>query len=242
MSLGEFYKNAEKIIVNDLITYHYKKNDNDNVSVLNLYFSKKSLLTEKPFAIDCLNKKSMDSGLCYVDMIDLSIDDDPKNFFNNMQDYSKSLDGKTFDIVNCRFSIKSFMTSVRDLLIFIKFVSDLLNDRGVFIGFLLDLSKLNGIFTEMPSMYAGPYGIEYANQNDISDNLTSMTILINGEKMNIMDFSTLEMICKKCNLIHLDNIILESLYNNSLSNISLTENEKQFGFLNYMFIFQKITY
>ena len=131
------------------------------------------------------------------------------------------------------------MTSIRDLLIFVKFISDILNDGGLFIGFLLDLNKLNGIFSEKSSIYSGTYGIEYASQNDISDNMSSMILLINGEKMNIIDFSTLEDICEKCDLYHMDNIILESLYYNSLSDIKLTSSEKQFGFLNFVFIFQK---
>ena len=239
MSLGNFYKNVEKLVMTDLITYHNRKNNLNKVNILNLYYSKKNRLVEKPFAMSCLNDRNVSSNLCYVTLVDLSIDDDPKSFFKNIGEYQRSLDGKTFDIVNCRFSIKNFMSSIRELLIFIKFVSDVMNDKGIFIGFLLDLNKINGIFSEIPSMYAGPYGIEYTTQNDLSDNLSSMMLLINGEKMNIIDFSTLEEMCKKCNLYHLDNIVLESLYNNSLNNMELSKSEKQFGFLSFMFIFQK---
>ena len=239
MSLGNFYKNAEKLVMTDLITYHHKNNKMNKLNVLNIYFSNKRHISEKPIVMNCFNDRLLMDKLCYIMLVDLSIDEDPKTFFKNIGEYQKSLNGKTFDIVNCRFSIKNFMTSIRELLIFVKFISDILNDKGLFTGFLLDLNKLNGIFSEKSSIHSGTYGIEYASQNDISDNTSSMLLLINGEKMNIVDFSTLDDICEKCDLYHLDNIILESLYYNSLSEIKLTTSEKQFGFLNFVFIFQK---
>ena len=87
MSLGEFYKNTEKIVMTDLINYHHKNNKMNKLNVLNLYFSNKRHIIEKPFAMNLFNDRLLRDKLCYITLVDLSIDDDPRTFFKNIGDY-----------------------------------------------------------------------------------------------------------------------------------------------------------
>lgn len=242
MSLGEFYKQVEKIILSDLIIYQYKTSKNNKLKMLNLYCSNMEHMNEKHIVINCSgNDRVVDKGdACYVHIFDMGINDEPIEFMKKVSNYREMLSKHKFNIINCRFSMRTFLSSMRDIIMFISFMVELLEDKGILMGFLLDVNKLNGIFAETPSLFAGQYGIEYVSPYDYLDDLSIKSILINGEKSNIIDFITLEKICKKCGLIHLDNVILESLYNNSLKQIELNENEKQFGFLNYVYLFMNV--
>lgn len=220
MSLGDFYKQTEKIIINDIISYLTKSQQVSDVKILNLYVSTINHMNETP------------------SIVDLGISDEPNIFLKNISMYRQALRGHKFDIVNCRFSARAFMMSIKDFIGFIGFVADLLKPNGVFMGFLLDVNKLNGIFTETASVSNGPYDIEYISQND-DDIFSIKQYVINGEISNMIDFTTLKILCEKYGLIHIDNIILESLYYNSLNYLDLKEHEKQFGFMNYVFLFQK---
>lgn len=222
MSLGDFYKQTEKIIINDIVTYLTKSKLFKNIKILNLYVSPIRHVNEHPM------------------IFDMGISDDPNEFLKNISEYRNSLRGHKFDIVNCRFSARSFMLSMREFMGFIGFVADALKPGGIFMGFLIDTNKLNGIFTETSSMTGGPYQIEYIQQNDENDIYSTKQIIINGEVTNIINFTTLQLLCKQFGLIHIDNVILESLYYNSLNHLSLSDYEKQFGFLNYVYLFQKI--
>jgi hypothetical protein len=71
------------------------------------------------------------------------------------------------------------------------------------------------------------------------DHYVSSKILINDEPVTIFNFSTLEYICNQFGLVHLRTIILEKFYYDALNYLSLSKNERIFGFLNYVFLFQK---
>jgi hypothetical protein len=222
MSLGDFYKQTEKIIINDIVAYLAKSRSHKYIKILNLYVSPIQHIKEYPH------------------MVDLGVSDDPNEFLKNITEYQKSLRGQKFDIVNCRFSARSFMLSMKEIMGFIGFIADTLRPGGIFMGFLIDVNKLNGIFTESTSMTGGPYKIEYVQRYDDNDIFSMNQVIINGETANIINFTTLQLLCKQFGLIHIDNIILESLYYNSLNYLTLTDYEKQFGFLNYVFLFQKV--
>jgi hypothetical protein len=246
MGLGDFYKQVEKIIINDIILHLIKSKGTDNVTILNLYTSQYKHVDEL-------------TNIC-----NMGIGNDPLEFVKNVSSYRQSLKSRKFDIVNCRFSARSFMSSIRELLGFTGFIADALKPGGILMGFLLDINKLNGIFSETTSLSNGPYRIEYTsstpNYVDVAYNskryshdkyptdnrprtfneYISYQVVVNDDIVNIVNFTTLKSLCGQFGLIHVDNIILESLYNNSLSHISLADYEKQFGFLNYAFLFQKV--
>lgn len=222
MSLGDFYKQTEKIIINDIVTYLTKSSSIKHIKILNLYVSPIKHINEYPM------------------IVNLGVSDDPNEFLKNITEYQKALRGHKFDIVNCRFSARTFMFSMKEFMEFIGFIADALKPGGIFMGFLIDVNKLNGIFVETTSMTGGPYQIEYMQQSDDNDIFSTKQIIINGESTNIINFTTLKLLCKQFGLIHIDNVILESLYNNSLNYLTLTDYEKQFGFLNYVFLFQKV--
>lgn len=243
MSLGDFYNQAEKIVLNDLITYQHKVFHKRNMTVLNIYCSKNIHIRDKPVAVNCSgNERVIDAlHICNVNMVDMGIDEDPFDFIKKQTEYNEMLKKYKFDVINCRFSMRQFLTSQRDLISFISFMIDLLGTDGILMGFMLDINKLNGIFAESPSLFAGPYGIEYISPYDYFDeNSLFKSVLINGNKSNLIDFVSFKNICEKLGLKHLDNIILESLYNKSLDHIDLKNDEKQFGFLNYVYLFIRV--
>lgn len=239
MSLGEFYKQVEKIIINDLVAYFINVQTefgghDANIKILNMYLSDEKHINEFP------------------NVYNMGIGNDPNMFLKTITSYRQSLRYQKFDIINCRFSMKSFANSIKYLLAFIEFIADTLKPNGIFMGFSMDINKLNSVFAEKSVMRSGPYKLEYVSMTPMTEtgwnvasdeisnyNLTTYPIIVNDETVNIIDFATLQTICLQYGLVHLENIILESLFNNSLNHIPLKEYEKQFGFLNYVFLFQK---
>lgn len=222
MGLGEFYREAEKIIIIDLISYIQSTYHHKNIRVLNIYTSQTKQISN------------------FSNGIEMSIGNEPNEFLKQIDSYRNSLGGRKFDIINCRFTARNFMSSVKELMGFIGFVSDTLRTGGIFMGFLLDTNKLNGIFTDKSSLYVGQYGIEYLPQTETTETYTPKLFLVNGEPTGLVDFSTFELICKKFGMIHVETVILRSLHNNSLNWVTLNDTDKQFGFLNYVFLFQKL--
>lgn len=220
MTLGNFYDQTEKIIINDLVSYLSKSRPIMKIRILNIYTSQTKTISESPMTTD------------------IKIGDKTNDFLRSAMEYSKALNGRKYDIVNCRFSLRDFMSNITELAAFIGFISDALRPGGYFMGFMLDINRLSGIFSETMTLTGGPYKIEY--QQFGSDIDTPTVVIINGETNNIIDFSVIESLCQNFGLRHVDNVILESLYNNSLHYVTLQEYEKQFGFLNYVFLFQKM--
>ena len=217
MHLGEFYNQTENMIINNLIYYFRNINPLKEVKILNIYDS---------------SENQVDELFNFTDLRFI----DNSAFLDNIEVYKNSLNGKKFDIINCRFSLKCFMSNRESLTKFVDFVADMLEENGYFMGFMLDTNQINGIFATTTYMTNGLYRLEYFGQM-IDDKLP---VLINGELLEIINFDTLKLICFQNGLRHIDNVILESLHRNSLSGINLTTPEKQFGYLNYVFIFQKI--
>jgi hypothetical protein len=189
------------------------------INILNIYLSKEKHYIEHPT------------------LTDIGIGADIHDFIKNIPTYIDSLHGGKFDIVNCRFSLRHFMADVVVLSSFVEFVSNVLNPRGYFIGFLLDMRKVNSIFAETPLIINGPYKIEYGSYDNYQ---SQYNLFINNEHVTVINPALLESICKDNEMYHIDNIILESLYENSLNNITLNTYEKQFGFLNYVFLYIRV--
>lgn len=220
MSLPKFYRQVGKLITDDLITYK-TKNDPDellHIKILNIRTTDPTSITET-----------------YI-TTDMNIGEDTSIFIRNIARFYYSLKNRKFDIINCHFSIKNFMADDKDLFVFLNFISQLLKPNGIFMGFMMDLDKLNGIFSEKPVLVSGKHKIEFHS----SDDPDASSILIDGKLNKVMKLSSLEIFCQQFGMIHVDNIVLESLHKNSLSDIALSEEDKKLGFLNSVFLFQKI--
>lgn len=221
MSLGIFYEETEKRIINDLVLYLIRDKPIDEIKILNVYVSKDKKISE------------------HATITNISIGEDIKDFINEIPVYVESLKKYKYDIVNCRFSLRKFMSDIITLTKFIEFVSSVMEINGYFMGFLLDMKRLNSIFAEMTHIQRGPYKIEYGNYDS---NLNRYNIIINDEQITILNSELLESICRDVGLYHVDNIILESLYKNSINDVILNVYEKQFGFMNYVFLYKKKMY
>lgn len=225
MSLGFFYKQTEKILLNDIVSQSLNDYQLSKLRILNIYSAPNMHVSE------------------YPDMINMCIGNEPDIFVKNMDTIEKSLGGKKFHVINCRFSLRQFMMSIRHLYEFLGFITRNLKTDGIFMGFLLDTDKVSGLFTDAIEFKRGNYGIEYVSQNNNEydiENYNSIQVIINGELNNIFSFSTLETICNKFGMYRMDKINLEYIYKNSLNNMNLDPDEKLFGFLNYVFLFRKL--
>lgn len=220
MSLGDFYRHAEILILNDIVTYIVKHNTIREPHILNICVSQNGHISEYPFVTN------------------LDINDDPNDFDKNIDKYVDAVGRNEYDIVNCRFSMKMFLATANIFMNFMKFVVMISKPKCVLMGFLLDTNKINGLFSEKPTITGGPYKLEYV-EPDEDDLYGLQRVNINDTITHTINFGTLRTICAKFGFVHLDNVILESLYDNSLRHIKLTEYEKLFGFLNYVFLFQK---
>lgn len=218
MSLGIFYNQTEKRIINDLVSHVSKSKPICEIKILNIYISKEKHYSEKTFVTD------------------IGIGDNISDFIKNIQSYNETIGGEKFDIVNCRFSMRHFMSDVIVLSSFVEFVSSVLNSQGYFIGFLLDMKRINSIFADLTFIENGPYKIEFGNYDYYQ---SQYNISINNDNITMINPTLLESTCEDNELYHIDDIILESLHENSLNYILLSDIEKQFGFLNYMFLYKK---
>jgi len=221
MGLGNFYKDAELMIVNKLTEYLMKDDVKfRKIKLLNINMSENIGVKE------------------YLLTTNLEIGNNPQYFLDNINKFLISLKGEHYHIINCRFTAKYFMTNVQDFYKFMSFILSILKPKGILMGFLLDNDKLNGIFSEKTSLRRGSYKLKYITTEQ-TDHFVSNKILINDEPVTIFNFTTLEYICNQFGLVHLRTIILEKFYYDALNYLSLSKNEKMFGFLNYVFLFQK---
>lgn len=220
MGLGDFYKETETMIVNNLTKYLIKNDKFKKIKLLNINFSENIGVKEYPLTTN------------------LDIGNNPQYFLDNIEKFLSSLKGERFHIINCRFTAKYFMTNIKDFYKFMSFIVSILKPKGILMGFLLDNDKLNGIFSEKTVLRRGSYKLKYI-ASEQSDNYVSNKILINDEPVTIFNFTTLEYICNQFGLIHVRTVLLENVYIDTLNYFELNKNEKLFGFLNYVFLFQK---
>lgn len=238
MSLGNFYRQVEHVIMAELIKYTIKANQSNNILILNISTSQHISLEESP------------------NIHNLNISDDPLDFIKNIATLNQSFQFTKYNIINCRFTARIFMSSIDHLLVFLKFISGLLLPGGIFTGYLLDINTLHGLFTDVSSIADGPYTIKYLMKNptildfayhsddSMQSNKASFNeyafyqYMVNDELVNVVNFTTLKLLCEQFGLIHIDNIDLKNIYIRRLMHINLKDYEKRFGFLNYFFIFQ----
>lgn len=216
MSLIDFYQRAEKYIITDIIhTYRM-----DNFRILNIFDSK------YPYLVETLPS-----------IYNLGIGDNAERFLQDKEMYIKSLYGKQFDIINCRFSLKYFLINLDVLLDYLQFITDRLKVDGIFTGFMLDTEKLDTIFSKTPKLERGNYSIEISRE--YNDENTIKMVFVNDEICFVIDKSKFNLICSRFGLRNLIYTGMDEIYSKQFSKIKLSSAEKKFGMLNTSFMFKK---
>ena len=237
MSLGKFYNKLEKNMISDLFIFFQdgqsylipedKKdkmtvmNTSSTFRILNIFISQQSYIKE-----------------VLPNVYNLSIGENIDAFIRDLDNYKISLNQQQFNIINCRFSIKYFFGSIGKLNIFLKFIYNRLTPGGLFVGFMLDADKINGIFTEQPSLRSGPYSLEMSR--DYESMSFFSTVLVNDEICFLINKQDLIKICYVVGLKYITYVNIETIYNDNFTNINLSSHEKKFGFLNTIYIFQRM--
>lgn len=173
---------------------------------------------------------------------------------SNIPQISSIIKGIKFNIVSCQFAIHYMFKDEKSLNTFIQIVSRNISKGGYFIGTTMDGSKLrnkfenneiieNNIFRiELLAQNNSPYGNKYSvslgtgkgEEHYFSDRL-SIEYLV--------DMETLKSVCKKYNLHYVGVVEFSSWYKSFKkrdADIRLSEDEKEFSFMNYSFIFKQI--
>lgn len=216
MSLVNFFQKVEKYIITDLIrTYKI-----DEFTVLNIFES------NYPYVIESL-----------PNVYNMGIGDSVERFLGDKEMYIKSLYGRQFDIINCRFSLKYFLINMDVLLDYLQFITDRLKVGGIFTGFMLDTEKLDHIFSKTPKIEKGKYSLEVSREYNNETNLK--TVFVNDEICFVIDKSKFNLICARFGLRYLTYTGMDELYKKKFSNIKLSSAEKKFGLLNTVFAYKK---
>jgi hypothetical protein len=220
MSLGEFYSNTEKIVMNDL--YDKLKSETKRKGKILYLFENTSIRMKDVFKITYLG-------------IGNNIDE----FIEHINEYRLTLGMHKYMIVNCRFSIRRFMDNLEKFNIFLRFVSDILRSGGYFVGFMMDMRKVNKIFMERTVLENEPYKLEYIPQYSEGE-VSQYKIKINNENAIIMSDNVFREMCLMNGLMYVMSVNLEKIHDDYLDHIKLDKREKTFGFLNKVFVFRRM--
>lgn len=223
MGLGDFFQHVEKFIISDLFLFQNNMPiiKTKQFKVLNIFVAEQQYVRE-----------------ILPNIFNMCIGDDVNRFIRNIDDYIISLNHQHFNIINCRFSLKYFLGNIDILDTFLRFITDRLLSDGIFIGFMLDTDKINGIFTDQQLLKSGSYKLELSREyND--DSLFS-TVYVNDEICFVISHTNLNAICSHVGLKNMAYIDVKKLYKEYFYNIDLSNSEKKFGFLNTIFVFRKM--
>lgn len=229
MGLGDFFQRVEKFMISDIFLFQHNKWDiphktimvkTNQIKVLNIFVADQQYVRE-----------------VLPNIFNMCIGDNVDRFIQNINDYIVSLNHQHFNIINCRFSLKYFLTNIDTLMIFLRFVSDRLVENGIFMGFMLDTDKINGVFAEQSLLESGPYKLEMSRE--YGDELLFNTVYVNNEICFVISRTNFNTVCSRVGLKNVKYIDMKQLYKEYLHNIELSKNDKKFGFLNTVFIFKK---
>ena len=192
-----------------------------------------------------------DSSLNYdFHVFDLS---NPKN----LEPIDKIIGNRKFNIISCQFAIHYFFRDTDAMDTFMQLVSKYLDDEAIFIGTTMDGNKLKEMFQENKVMQNDIYYLEYM-KDKISNEPFGNTYKVNlgGEnRFNedhyfsknasieyLVDINVLKEIAAKHNLIFAGQHPFQEYYENQFVKSNgkrLSDNEKEFSFMNFMFFFKK---
>ncbi len=171
----------------------------------------------------------------------------------NIKHIDYKIQNRKFDIVSCQFALHYFFKSDISLDTLIRTVSRYIKKNGMFIGTTMDGSKVNEMFMHGNTIKKKLFYLE--NKTEIMDTYDpygNKYIVSLGEKQGethyfrdkpsieyMVDMEELKRVCAKYNLIYIGIIPFERWYKIYMEkgDIRLGEEEKEFSFLNFSFIF-----
>lgn len=245
MGLGDFFQRVEKLMISNMFLFQHNKwgITRDFIVHDRRNFVPRITHNMPTFGIEqfkVLNIFVADQQ--YVrevlpNIFNMCIGDNIDRFIQNINDYIVALNHQHFNIINCRFSLKYFLVNIDTLMTFLRFVSDRLIENGIFMGFMLDTDKINGIFTEQSSLESGSYKLEMSRE--YGDDSLFNTVYVNDEICFVMSRINFNAVCSRVGLKNIKYIDMKQLYKEYFHNIELSKSDKKFGFLNTVFIFKK---
>lgn len=132
-------------------------------------------------------------------------------FLSSINSYGRSLGNGTFDIIDDGHIASIFMGSVGDLTKYINFIRKIISINGFYIGIILNINKLNEMFSEEPLLKMGGHTFEYVNSSLLDNNdvyyvgsqissISGMEINIDNRITTIMSLSDFAILCGQFNL------------------------------------------
>jgi hypothetical protein len=233
MGLGEFFQRVEKFMISNMFLFQHDRRN--KVSHVMRYTS--MIKTEQFKILNIFVAEQQYVREVLPNIFNMCIGDNVDRFIQNINDYVVTLNHQYFNIINCRFSLKYFLINIDTLITFLRFVSDRLVENGIFMGFMLDTDKINGIFTEQSLLENGPYKLELSRE--YSDESLFNTVYVNDEICFVISRHNFNAVCSRIGLKNIKYIDMKRLYKEYFYDIELSKSDKKFGFLNTIFIFKK---
>lgn len=200
------------------------------------------------------NRAKNDSSLtlpnCWFHAIDLSKGE-------NLPKIDNILKGKTFNIISCQFAIHYFFESQASFYNIVSIIAKYIEKDGYFIGTTLDGDKVRDLFLEgdvvkrkmfafknvtKPNQEYDPYGNSYLVRLGEKDEDHYFSEKDSLEYM--VDFKEFKRVLKTFGLDYVKSTSFDKLYETYLKNkpkYKMSEDEKEFSFLNFSFMFVKST-
>jgi len=154
----------------------------------------------------------------------------------NIEKMDKILKGCKFNIVSCQFAIHYFFQSDEILDNFIRIVRRFIEVNGFFIGTTMDGSKITGnmandlfkIWVLEGNKYVVKLGLEGDKGHYFSDKSSEEYLVHIDRLINV---------CKKYDLMFIGSIGFDKWYAMNNNKAKLSDEEQQFSFLNFSFVF-----
>lgn len=170
---------------------------------------------------------------------------------NNLPKIAKLLNQKKFNIVSCQFAIHYFFKNESSLMTLMTIVNTYVEAPGFFIGTTVNglnvvdrLHNKNSIGNDIYTIekkynepILSPYGNTYlVGLGEESD--TEHYFANKKSEEYIVDIEELKRICSKMNLLYVGSIDFETWYKSFNKDI-MSQNEMEYSFLNFSFVFKK---
>jgi mRNA (guanine-N7-)-methyltransferase len=171
---------------------------------------------------------------------------------NNLPKIEKILHNKKFNIVSCQFAIHYFFKNESSLMTFMTIVNTYIDNHGFFICTTVNGSSVVEKLQNKSSIGNDIYTIEKKYNEPIISPYGNTYLVALGEESDtehyfankkseeyIVDIEELKIICAKMNLLYIGAIDFETWYKSFGKNI-MSQNEIEYSYLNFSFVFKKI--
>lgn len=171
---------------------------------------------------------------------------------SNLPKIANILKQKQFSIVSCQFAIHYFFKNKESLNTLITIVSTYISNNGYFIGTTVNGDLLVEKLSGKKTIGNGIYSIEKKYDDPIISAYNNTYLVALGEvgdtehyfankksEEYIVNIEELKNVCSKMNLLYVGVIDFETWYNSFGKHI-MSDNEIEYSFLNFSFVFKKI--